>query len=556
MSSSVSATSTTSSVDYSNILQAATGASTIGIDVTAAVQAAVTAARAPENVWKDEQTTLTSQQTELTSIQSATQNLSNDLQSLNNLIGPLASRTVSSSNSSAVTATAASGTAAGTHTVVVNSLAQTAAWYSDLSTAANTTLPSTSFTITTASGSSATINTGSGVNTLNDLVKAVNNATDASGNSLGLKASIISDATGSRLAIVSPSSGSAADFSVSTTNFSGTSWKSQELPAGSTLGADTLTVTVGGTSTDFSIASGDSYSTLATKINNAGIGVTASVVTDANGTKLQLASSDGTTAFGLNEPSFGFTQASKGANASVVVDGVPVTSASNQVTNAIGGVTLNLLGTGYGVTTTLTVGADTSSISTAINKFVSDYNTAVTTVNSQFALSSTTGKQGDLSADATVRQLQSTLQAALNYTYKPSSGTTTVSSLFDLGISVQTDGTLSLDSTTFNAAITNNTADVQNFFEGPSLNGFAASMDSSLNTYLAPSNGAFTLDLQSMKTTYSNLADEINNFETNYIASLQTTLTNDLAQAESALQELPTKMAQLNAMLGLTGSKN
>ena len=56
-------TSSTSSIDLSQILQAATGASTPGIDVTAAVNAAVTAAQAPETAWENQESTLQSQST-------------------------------------------------------------------------------------------------------------------------------------------------------------------------------------------------------------------------------------------------------------------------------------------------------------------------------------------------------------------------------------------------------------------------------------------------------------------------------------------------------------
>lgn len=553
---SVNSTSTSAS-DYTDILQAATGSSSPGIDVTAAVAAAVAAAREPETEWENEQTTLTSQETALGSIQTATQNLDNDLNNLNSLTGPLSQRSVTSSNSSAVTATAANGTAAGTHSVVVNSLAQTAAWYSDEAASVNTTLPSTSFTITDGSGGTATFSTGSGssTTTLSQLASAINSATDSNGKSLGLSASIISDATGSRLAIVSTTSGAASNFSVSSTNFTGTSWTSQELPTGDTLGADSLTVTVGSTPTTFTITSGETYAQLATAINNAGIGVTATAGSDSNGTTLSLASTDGSTSFSLNQPSFGFTQASAGADASLVVDGVPITSASNSVTNAISGVTLDLLGTGSGVTTTLTVASDATAAATAINQFVSDYNTALNLVTSQFTYSSTSSSQGALGSDSAVRQLQQTLESAVSYVASSSgTGSGTISSLSQMGISVTDDGTLAVDTNTLGAALVNNANDVQNFFEGASLNGFAASMNNALSTYTDPGNGAFTLDLQSMQTTYTNLTTSISDFETNYITPLKAELTLDLGNAESALEELPQQMQQINSMLGLSGS--
>ena len=110
-----STTNATSSVNLSSMLAASSGQSTPGIDVNAAVTAAIYAARAPERAWQADQTTLTSQTTALTSIQTATEAITNDLQSLNTLNGPMAARTVASSNSNYVTATAAAGTTMGTH---------------------------------------------------------------------------------------------------------------------------------------------------------------------------------------------------------------------------------------------------------------------------------------------------------------------------------------------------------------------------------------------------------------------------------------------------------
>ena len=196
---------------------------------------------------------------------------------------------------------------------------------------------------------------------------------------------------------------------------------------------------------------------------------------------------------------------------------------------------------------------------------VTDYNTAIGMVTSQFNLTSstnssgtTTTSQGALASDPTLVNLQSSLEQALNYVYTPASGTTTVSSLNDLGITENSDGTLSVDSTTLDNALTNNPGDVQSFFEGASLNGFANSMYNALNTYTEPGTGAFTVDLNSISAENSSLTSEISDFETNYIASQQTVLTADYTSAEVALQQLPQEMQQLNSELGFNsnGSSN
>jgi len=572
---------TTPAINISTILAADTGATTPGIDVTSAVAAAIYADRAPERIWQADQTTLSSQTTALTAIQTATSAVATDMQALNTLTGPLAARTVTSSSSDVI-ATAATGTVAGLHTVVVNSLAATGAWYSDLETSPTAALPNSSITITAAAGPSLTIPTGTGtgaVNSLNALATAINADT-----SLGVNASVVSDSTGSRLAIISNSSGAKADFSVSG---SYTSWTAPELATGGTLGANSITLNIGGTPATITTTAGETYAQLATAINNAPNNITTTTdntttpptttttphanvtatagIDPVTGDATLTIVSNTSSQFSINEPSttassttgFGFTQAVTGADASATVDGVPIDSASNTITGAIPGVTLTLLGTTSGVPADLTVASDATQVSTAINQFVTDYNTAIGLVNAQYNFNSTTETEGVLASDPTVSSLQSALEQALNYTVTPAAGTTTtVSSLNDLGITTNADGTLSVDSTTLDNALTNNPSDVQNFFEGASLNGFANSLSNSLNTFTDPANGAFTVDLSSMSASSANLTSQINNFESGYIASQQTSLTAMYSAAEIALQQLPQEMAQINPELGNSPSGN
>ncbi|MGD0891361.1 MAG: flagellar filament capping protein FliD [Terracidiphilus sp.] len=453
--------------DLSQILEAATGASSPGIDVSSAVSASITAAEAPETNWENEQTTLQDQTSALTSLQTDATNLDNDMQSLNSLTGPLSAATVTSSNTSVVTGSAVAGSAAGNNVVVVNSLASTASFSSTAVTSATTDLPTgETITVTSPTGTPATYTTGSnGINTLTDLENAINTG------GLGVTASIITDATGSRLAIISNTSGSAGSF--------------------------TATVTGGGTA--------------------------------------------GT---------FGFVTGGSGTNSSITVNGIVIQSATNTVTGAIPGVTLNLVGTEPGTDISVDVAPDTSQASSAINQFVSDYNTLIGAVNSQYSDSGS--GQGVLADDPTLENLQNTLLQALDYTASPASGntSTTVPNLSALGVTMNTDGTLSLDNATLSSALQNNFSDVQNFFQGSALNGFANSMDQQLTNFTSPSDGAFTVDLQSISTENTTLQTDITNFQTNVIAPLKTQLTAEYSSAEIALQQLPAELKDVDAELG------
>ena len=197
-----------SGIDLSSLLQTATGATSAGIDVTSAVTAALYADRAPERQWQAQQSGIAAQISALTTLQTALSSVSNDLDNLNDLGGPLAARTVSSS-ATQVAGTATPGAAVGSHLISVQSLASSASWYSPSLPSSSSNLGTSTLTITGADGTPTSFNTGSGVNSLSDLASAIN----ASG--IGVNASIVTDASGSRLALVSATTGSAADFTVS-----------------------------------------------------------------------------------------------------------------------------------------------------------------------------------------------------------------------------------------------------------------------------------------------------------------------------------------------------
>jgi flagellar hook-associated protein 2 len=464
MSSVTSLSSTNSALNLSQILEAALGASSEGIDVNSAVNASLSAAEEPEVQWEDQEETIQSQQSALTALQTDAENLDTDMQSLNNTLGPLTAVTVASSDSSVVSATASSGTSEGTYTVEVQNLAATDTWASNTVASASTDLAAGSFTITGADGTQTTISTGTGTSTLSDVASTINS------DDLGVTASVVTDANGARLEIVSNTSGSASNFSVS-----------------------------------------------------GGGGMT-------------------------------FSEVTPGANASYSVDGLSLSSASNTVTGAIPGVTLNLLDSSPSTPVTLTVTPDTSQASTAINQFVTDYNTLISALNTQFTDSGS--GEGVLATDPTVRNLQSEMLSALGYTYVPATGTTTVSNLSDLGISVNKDGTMTVDSSTLNNALENNFSDVQSFFQGSALNGFANALDQQLTSFTSPADGAFTVDLSSMSTEMSTLQTDVTNFQTNVIDPLQTQLNSEYSEAEEQLQELPTEMKQIDEELGENNSSN
>lgn len=251
---------------------------------------------------------------------------------------------------------------------------------------------------------------------------------------------------------------------------------SQGLAAGVAVGATgTLNIEAGswsddatpvftpGTSVPISIVAGDTVSDIASKINSASAGVTATVLRDGANERLVIRSTSTGVASGfrLNEPAdsglsaFGFTNPSDGSgfagqtalDAKVNINGVDVVSATNKMTDAIPGVTLQL----NQVTTApaeITVETDDEVIQKNIQTFVDAYNALNTTIADATKYTAATKTAGPLQGDATTLGLQSALRSMLG----SGSVGSTFSRLSDVGIERQTDGSLKVNTTKLAAA--------------------------------------------------------------------------------------------------------
>ena len=192
-----------------------------GFDVSSTVAMIVGNLQNVETPWKTQLTSLQSQDTAISSLGTLLSSLSNDISSLTNLTGIMAQKTGSSSDTNALELTAASSSAvAGTHTVVINSLATTSSGYLTPITNASDTLSGSIALQVGTSGIAQTIRVPASDKTLAGLAAAINSS------GVGVTASVLTDSSGSRLSLVSGTSGangtvivdSASNSIVDTTN--------------------------------------------------------------------------------------------------------------------------------------------------------------------------------------------------------------------------------------------------------------------------------------------------------------------------------------------------
>jgi flagellar hook-associated protein 2 len=325
-----------------------------------------------------------------------------------------------------------------------------------------------------------------------------------------------------------------------------------------TLATGTFTIQVGnGAAATVTIDNtNNTLDGLAAAINNQALGVSASVVNDANGSRLAIVSDNSGAASDLTISNvaggLAFTKGSAGTNASLTLDGVPISSATNVVTGTVAGLTLNLAGSDPNTPVQVSVSPDTTKVTQAVTDFVTAFNTVIQDLNTQFTFDKSTNSEGALGGDSSARQAQNELLAATAYT---ATGTSAFNTLASLGVTLNDDGTLSIDNGTLSNAINSNFAAVQNFFSPTTGTGFAAFLNNQLTPLTDPTQGAFAVELNGFTASEKSFQDQIDNFEI-YIASQQTLLTAQYTQVDVALRQLPLLQEQINAELGNNTNSN
>ena len=265
---------------------------------------------------------------------------------------------------------------------------------------------------------------------------------------------------------------------------------SPTIPTSTTdLGSGSLTITLGtisgstftaGTASpiNVTIAAGSTLAQMATAINYSGAGVSAYVATNSTGQQLVITGPQGAAnAFTISatesstdpglakfayDPSSssttGATLAEPATDASYILNGVSRTSASNSITDAAPGISLNLTGTNVGSPTTISFTNPTSSIGTAMTDLVSALNSIVAALNTDTAVG------GAMNNNPGARAMTQALSALSSTTVMPDATAGQPATLGDLGLTTNKDGTFTLDSTVLNKAISSNPAAVTAMF--------------------------------------------------------------------------------------------
>ena len=341
--------------------------------------------------------------------------------------------------------------------------------------------------------------------------------------------------------------------------------------ATTTIVATGGTLSIGGTT--ITVTDGVTLQQLAQQINAAqGIGVTAAVVRTAPGTyRLVLTSTIGGTASAFTITNglaggLGVTfgdddgngvsgdssadNAVTASDASILLNNIPITGSSNTFQDIVPGVTLTVSKKDPNTAVQIGVSADSSSLTSKVEAFVSAYNGVVSFINEQRS-SAANGDATSIGRDSLLRQLKNSLRNDLLGPH----GSGTLTRLSEVGVEFTTSGTLSLDTSRLDAAVATDAADVRDLFAG------TTGVFPQVNTLLDSFSGSSGF----ISTVKARIAQQVASMDSqiaamqNRLAIQRATLQQEFAAADALMAQLrnqSSSLAGIGSQLGgsLSGS--
>lgn len=277
-----------------------------------------------------------------------------------------------------------------------------------------------------------------------------------------------------------------------------------------TNGAGIKTVTID--------ASNNSLAGIRDAINSAAIGISATIVNDGgaspyrlvlteavsgntNSLKISVAGDAALSTLLSHDPGAapaaqGFSETVTAQNAEFKIDGIAISKTTNTVDDAIAGVTLNLAKTNSGSSSNITVARDTVTVLSSVNAFVKAYNDISQNLRDASAYNAGTKTAAILNGEASVRTIQAQIRNVLNAPV--AGGASAFTLLSQVGVTMQKDGLMAVDSTKLQAAMTSDFSGFAGLFaaagkSSDSLVGYSGATDKT-----AP--GAYAVNISQLAT--------------------------------------------------------
>ncbi|MFO3722514.1 flagellar filament capping protein FliD [Pseudomonas sp. HLMP] len=345
---------------------------------------------------------------------------------------------------------------------------------------------------------------------------------------------------------------------------------SQQFAGGATsaITAGEMTISQGGKTYKVDVASGATLQSVRDQINKelGASGISANIVNEEGGARLVFSSTTtgaGTdiSVSGIAELEIDGTAQMSGTGAGYItalaqdaeltIDGLKVKSASNTVSDAISGMTLELTGVsakaadGSRSPTALTIAADNDGLKKSVQSFVDAYNTlqkAITSLTTSSRDENDNLVLGPLSNDPTARSLVGDIRKVLS---EVGSGDK-LTSLSQLGINTQKDGTLEFNSTKFTAALNDKKLgpEIQELFTGS--NGVFERMNKAIDPY-NKTDGSLATRKSNLDKAAKNLSDQQAALDRR-TESLTESLTKKYVALDTALGKMKAQADQITSI--------
>ncbi len=202
---------------------------------------------------------------------------------------------------------------------------------------------------------------------------------------------------------------------------------------------------------------------------------------------------------------------------------------------------------------TLTVSSDSSAFVSAVQQFVTAYNTVESAISTDSTYNTTTNTAAVLQGDGNTLQVQDDISNLITGQF----GTGSYNTLASLGITVNQDGTLALDTTTLQNAYSQDPTDVQSLFSDPNT-GLAAQFNTAINNLAGATNSVLGNELTSFSTQTANNTARINQLNAQLQLESQR-LTAEFDQSEltiSSLQQNQSALSSIQPFYDLNSSSN
>ncbi len=525
-----------------------TGLSSFSSDFQSIIQRAVQIADIPVTNLQNEQATNTAEENALTAIEPSVAALGTDVTNL----GTLASTqglSASSSDSSTVSVVNTGATAPATYTVSdITSLAGAASETSLQGYSASQSVNATGLVNLVVGSNTYQLDlTASGDNNVSGLAQAINNA------NAGVNATILTSGSTQYLVVSASSTGATtlqlnsvtpADLISAGGTGTETSLQTYADATSASVSANGQVQLVVGTQ-DYALslsAANNNLNGLVQAINGADAGVTATVTGSAGAYSLSITAASGPTTIQLNDlqsPTNLVSGSNQGSNASFMLNGVPITESTNNITDVIPGVSFNLLNTDPTGSVTLSLATDPTQLSSALQTFVTDYNTLVSAVSAQQGQNA-----GPLQGNLIINEISTDMQDLVTY-FDPNS-TSTIRSLSDLGVTFNDSGQMSFDSSTFSALSDTNIADAFQFL-GSANSGFAA-LASNFTQLSDPITGLIQTQITGYDTENTELGNEITAAQAQ-ATQVEQSATAQAEAADALVAQLQQQQSDLDASI-------